>query len=101
MAEVPRPTINQAMAATILAKPSEKIGAKTKTSFVVAECGSRSRGLSNQASEKNVVTAAVSSAKLTETIMRRLDLSKAVAITSRPRVGGMQFHRSNLAPSSS
>jgi hypothetical protein len=40
----------------IIAGPSEMIGAKTKTSLVVAECGSRSTGVKNQAAEKTVAT---------------------------------------------
>jgi hypothetical protein len=85
------------MPEAIIARPSEKIAAKIKTSFVVAECGSRSSGVKNQAKEKNVVTLAVSSAKVIEITKRDLDLSNAVAITSRPSVGGIQFHKMILA----
>ena len=55
--------ISHATREATIARPSEKTGAKTKTSFVVAECGSRSSGVKNQAAEKNIVTAAVSTAK--------------------------------------
>jgi hypothetical protein len=83
---------NQAMAATMVAKLSENVGAKIKTSLVVAECGSRSSGVKNQAAEKKIATMAVTSAKVVE-IMRGLDLSRRAAIASRPTVGGMQFHK--------
>ena len=70
---------------------SKKIGAKTKASFVVAECGSRSSGVKNPTAEKNIFTSAVKHCKVIETTIRSLDLSNAVAIMSRLSVDGMQF----------
>ena len=93
--------INHAMPEAIIARPSEKIGAKTKTSLVVAECGSRSSGVKNQAAEKKIATVAAANAKVAETTKRGLDLSNAVVITIRPMVGGIQFHRRSLVPSCS
>jgi len=58
---------------------------------VVAECGSRSSGVKNPAAEKNIFTTAVKHCKVIETTIRSLDLSNAVAITSRLSVDGMQF----------
>ena len=53
--------------------------------------GSRSSGVKNPAAEKNIFTAAVKHCKVIETTIRSLDLSNAVAITSRLSVDGMQF----------
>ena len=85
-----RATSHAPQQATI-AGPSKKIGAKTKASFVVAECGSRSSGVKEPGSGKEHCHGCGEHCKVIETTIRSLDLSNAVAITSRLSVDGMQF----------
>jgi hypothetical protein len=68
---------------------------------VIDECGSVSRGVKTHAPAKKIVKAAASEANAAETIRRRLDLPSALIITTKPSVGGIQFHKVSLGPSPS